>query len=187
VPGISVEYSEDFTVEIRAYLDLPAGLHRFGVVTDDGYKISAGATPADKTPLLAFHNGGPANETFDFVVPVAGLYGFRMVWYERGGNAFAEWFSVDLATGTRTLINDPDSPNAVKAYQDVVPAPAVKLQSSAVVTGFFADTAATIDTVAKKVTVPASGAAHFYRLSSATALRITSITLAGGNVVITYE
>ena len=119
VPGIDPNYStDDYAVEILTYLDLSAGAHRFGVVTDDGYKVASGASLKDpNAPLLGFHNGGPANETFDFVVTQAGLYPFRMVWYERGGSSYAEWWSTDLATSTnRVLINDPDSANAVKGY-----------------------------------------------------------------------
>jgi hypothetical protein len=105
-------------------LDLPAGLFRFGVRCDDGYKIVSGTATNDlSTPPLAFHNGGPADETFDFVVSQAGLYPFRMVWYERGGSAFVEWFSVDRLTNTRTLINDPSSTVAVKAFTSVTAPP----------------------------------------------------------------
>lgn len=126
VPGLddAANGTDDFAVEIRAWLDLSAGVHRFGVVTDDGYQISSGASPADKSPVLAFHNGGPANETFDFVVTQAGLYPFRMIWYERGGNAYSEWFSVDVASGDRTLINDAAAAGSVKAFTSVATAPA---------------------------------------------------------------
>ncbi len=121
VPGLLElgDGTEDFAVEIQAWLELPTGVHRFGVVSDDGYKISSGASLSEKDPVLAFHNGGPANETFEFVVPQAGLYPFRMIWYERGGSAYAEWFSVDPTSGTRTLINDPATPSAIKAYTSV--------------------------------------------------------------------
>ena len=111
--------TDDFAVEIEAWLDLSAGVHRFGVVTDDGYKISSGARLTDKEPVLAFHNGGPANESFDFVVTEPGLYPFRMIWYERGGNAYSEWFAVNVSTGDRTLINDSATASAIKAYSSV--------------------------------------------------------------------
>jgi hypothetical protein len=119
IPGLDspANGSDDIAMEIRAYLDLPAGFFRFGVRCDDGYKIVSGTALNDlNTTPLAFHNGGPADEMFDFVVPQAGLYPFRMVWYERGGGAFVEWFSVDRITGTRTLINDPNTSTALKAF-----------------------------------------------------------------------
>ena len=131
IPGLDVPAngSDDIAMEVLTYLDLPAGLLRFGVRCDDGYKIISGTALNDlNTTPLAFHNGGPADETFDFVVPQAGFYPFRLVWYERGGSAFVEWFSVDRATSTRTLINDPNSATAIKAFTSVsTPATGVTL------------------------------------------------------------
>jgi len=191
VPGIaeSPEGTDDFSVEIMAWLELPAGAYRFGVVSDDGYKITSGATPQDTGgTVLGFHNGGPANETFDFVVTQAGFYPFRMVWYERGGSAHAEWFAVDLATGERTLINDPDSPRAIKAYRNVAAETAPKLQSTARLGEPFADdNTATVNPGAKTITVPVAGPMRFYRLSGSQAYRITSPRLQGANLVLGYE
>lgn len=117
IPGVdgSIGY-DDFVVEAQTWLSLAVGVYQFGVVSDDGYKISAGTTPASQTPILAFHNGGPANETNAFVVPANGVYPFRFLWYQRGGDAYGQWFSVNQTTGERTLINDPISTNAVPAY-----------------------------------------------------------------------
>jgi hypothetical protein len=190
VPGLaeSQEGTEDFAVEITAWLELAAGAYRFGVVTDDGYKISSGARLSDKTPVLGFHNGGPANETFEFVVTQAGFYPFRMVWYERGGNAYAEWFSVDLDTGERTLINDAAASKAVKAYVDVAAEPEIKLQSTARLGEPFADDeSAVINTGAKTITVPVSGPTRFYRLRGGQAYRIKTIQLQGANLMLSYE
>ncbi len=62
------------------------------------------------------------------------------------------------------------------------------LMSSSTLSGpYSADTTATIDSTAKTVTVPLSGATRFYRLQSAPpALTITSVKIAGGNLVLTY-
>jgi hypothetical protein len=187
VPGLDQTGStEFFTVEFRAWLDLPAGPTRFGVVSDDGYKVSSGARLTDKEPVLGYQSG-TANETFDFVVPTAGLYPFRAIWYEQAGNAYFELFSVNINTGVRTLLNDPASPNAIKAYQDVVPAPTVKLQSAPVVTGPYSDDAtATVDTANKRITVPVSGDNRYYRLSAGSALTIQTFQLQGANLVLTY-
>ncbi|MCX6954964.1 MAG: immunoglobulin domain-containing protein, partial [Verrucomicrobia bacterium] len=48
-------------------------------------------------------------------------------WYEREGAAYAEWFTVDLVTGERTLINDVTS-TAIKAYVWVESALAITAQ-----------------------------------------------------------
>ncbi|MEK7686294.1 MAG: hypothetical protein AAB466_12820 [Verrucomicrobiota bacterium] len=192
VPGIDANENgtDDFAVEILAYLDLPAGVHRFGFITDDGYKVQTGSKLGDvSSPVLAFHNGGPANETVDFLVLESGLYPFRMVWYERGGAGYAEWFSVDRGTGTRTLINDPSSASAIKAFRNAIAPAAIKVESSAALKGTFAeDTAAVVDTTARTITIPLKAdAARFYRLNSDERTRITSSKIVGGNVVLEYE
>ncbi|HNU52625.1 MAG TPA: hypothetical protein PKJ98_17165 [Verrucomicrobiota bacterium] len=193
VPGLEegLYGTDDFTVEATAWLELAAGSYRFTIISDDGFKVSSGAKLSDKSPLLGFRNGGTANEvlgTFEFVVPSSGFYPFRLVWYERGGGANAEWTSVNLNTGVRTLVNDAAEPTAIKAYLDLVPPPPVKVQSSATINAGFADDAtAVIDTGAKRISIPASGGIRFYRLVGASALRVTSTQLDGANVIMTYE
>ena len=181
---------DDFAVEITAYLDLSAGIHRFGVVSDDGYKISSSRNLNDASaPPLGFHNGGPANETFDFVVPQAGLYPFRMLWYERGGAGYAEWFSVDLAAGERTLINDPTLPKAIKAYRTVTLAPALRLESAATVTGPFAlETGAVVDAQARTITLPLSAnAVRFFRINADVQKKFSTIRITGNQIIIGYQ
>ncbi|MHB1306947.1 MAG: hypothetical protein ACYC23_07690, partial [Limisphaerales bacterium] len=192
VPGLE-EFgnTDDFTVECRAWLDLAAGPHRFGVISDDGYKLSSGALPTAQNPVLGFVNGGPTPSPaslIEFVAPVAGLYPFRLVWYERGGGAHAEWYSENLATGERLLINDPASSLAIKAYLDA-PAPlAVRLESSAdVATGYVTESGAAVDVTAKRVTVTQNGPVRFYRLLSNSALTLKTIKIEGGQVLIEYE
>ena len=181
----------DFAVEIKAWLDLPVGIYRFGVLSDDGYKTSAGASPSDKEPVLAYHNDGPANEgnggLVDFAVPAAGLYPFRLMWYERQGAAYAEWYSVNVATGERTLINDPNTATAIKAYRTIF-LPAIVLESAArLIGGFAADNSASVNPSTKTVTTVRSSDARFYRLKSATSLKISNIRFDGNNVVLTYQ
>jgi len=178
----------DFVVEMVAYLDLPAGIHTFGATTDDGYKTSSGSQlhDASSEAVIAFHNGGPANETFNFVVTQPGLYPFRFLWYERGGSAHGELFSTNRTSGVRTLINDPDSAEAIKAYLDVGQAQ-VQLQTAPDLAGPFADDPNAVhDAGQSTFRVPPSGARRFYRLASTTQYRITSIRLVGGNIEIQY-
>jgi hypothetical protein len=79
---------------------------------------------------------------------------FRMLWYERGGAGHAEWFSVDTATGTRTLVNDPAS--TIKAWAEVdVVAIALTVESAPAVTGPYTTVAgAVINEAAKTATLP---------------------------------
>jgi len=64
----------------------------------------------------------------------------------------------------------------------------VILVSAAVVTGPYTDAAGqSVNLATKTITVPMSGDMQYYRIRSSTALTITSITISGGNVVITYN
>lgn len=109
--------SDDIAMEATAYLELPAGKYRFGANCDDGYKVQVVPSfTARDTAALAFHNGGPANETFDFVVSEGGLYRFRFVWYERGGGAHVEFFQGNFTNADRLLIN---AAGTVKAFTTI--------------------------------------------------------------------
>jgi hypothetical protein len=62
------------------------------------------------------------------------------------------------------------------------------LQSAAVANGPYTDAAGqSVNLATKTITVPLSGNMRFYRISAYTAFTITSVTVSGGNVVITYN
>ena len=108
-PGLPQGYSDatrNVAMEMVAYLKLDPGRYRFGVNSDDGFRLTAGTTPQDTNVMLGFFDGGRgASDTlFDFEVQVSGLYPFRLIWEQGGGGHNVEWFSVAL-DGTRTLIN----------------------------------------------------------------------------------
>lgn len=69
-----------------------------------------------------------------------------------------------------------------------VPAPVtIHLLSSATVGGSYTeDPAAIVDAGSRTITVPASGSARFYRLSSGTALTISNFSVSGGIVTMKY-
>lgn len=171
------------------YLELPAGVHRFGFITDDGYKIATSKLPitAGAAPL-AFHNGGPANETVDFVVAQAGLYPFRMVWYERGGAGHAEWTSIDIASGNRLLVNGSEA-TAIKAWAEYeASAETFVVESSASVSGpYTPDATANVDSASKTVTVPAGAGPRFFRLRSGAAVLLKSPRIQGGNLTFVWQ
>ncbi len=190
VPGIDADANgtHDFAVEIQAYLDLSAGVHRFGVISDDGFSVRSGTSLSDKTIApLSFRSGGTANQTFDFVAPQAGLYPFRMVWYERGGDSYVEWVSINLDTGAKTLINDPASPDAVKAYVSLN-TPALVVESSAKVNGpYAADASAVINAGAGTITIPlVSAPARFYRLNGAAKQVLSNARITGNNLTLSF-
>jgi hypothetical protein len=64
----------------------------------------------------------------------------------------------------------------------------VVLQSSSVVTGLYTDAVGqSINLSTKTITVPLSGTMKFYRITAYTEFKLTSLTINGGNVVITYN
>ena len=67
---------------------------------------TGGVTP-DPSPGLGNFNGGrgATDSIFAFNVAQAGLYPLRLVWFEGGGGANCEWFTVK-ADGTKVLLND---------------------------------------------------------------------------------
>lgn len=95
-----------------------------------GVVVSLGQDP---TPKLGVFNGGRgASDTlFSVGVPQAGVYPIRTVYFQGGGGANAEFFSV-ASDGTKTLINDPTAPGALKAYASInaVAAPTLSIARS---------------------------------------------------------
>lgn len=127
--------------EFTAYLDLPAGLSRLGVNSDDGFIVSCGKNPrerydASKVIVLGRFDGGrgSSDTLFDIMVEEAGLYPIRVLWYQGNGGADMEFFSVK-PDGTKVLINNIAStprlgdPASIRAYRSTV----TPLQLSAVV------------------------------------------------------
>lgn len=133
LPGIDSVRHDHYVAEIRTYLRLSAGTHRFGVNSDEGFILSvAQATGEIQGLVLASVNGGRrASDTiFDFVAEADGYYPFRLVWWEGTGDSSCEWFSVDLETGLKTLINDPTSPYQAYRSARTVRAHLTKLSPS---------------------------------------------------------
>ena len=90
------------------------------VKSDDGFQVSTGN--ADNTTYLRSRNCPIGRTVFCFNVESAGVYFFRMLWYEGGGGAKVEWYTVN-ADGTSTLVNGTET-GAIKAYRTrTVPEP----------------------------------------------------------------
>lgn len=124
IPGLDTGDHNNIAAEFTAYLEFPeAGYYRMGVNSDDGFKVSNGEA-GDRGPVNdalanaledAYYNQGrgTGETAFDFVVPVAGIYPMRLLWWEGGGGADVEWYSI-APDGTRTLIN---AEGGIKAYR----------------------------------------------------------------------
>ncbi len=139
IPGMTVNGlpNDNFVEEILAALDFKTpGMYSMAVVTDwtgfpdadDGFQVRAGANPKDPSSsvVLGFFDAaapagptrGVADSPFQFYVPKAGSYPFRLLYYRTtstaaGSAAQLEWYMLN-ADGTRSLIND--TTNAITAY-----------------------------------------------------------------------
>ncbi len=109
------------------YQDIPAVM----ITLPDGNKIKAAlgsqltaSLSPDTTPALGEVDAGrgSADTLFSFIVPQAGVYPFRCVWYEGGGGANLEWFTV-TSSGEKILVNDTANPAALKSFRSRTPAP----------------------------------------------------------------
>ncbi len=131
---------DDFAIAAEGYLELAAGTYRFGVNSDDGFQVifGVGTNPRDAFATVpdggVFEGGrGAANSEFDIQIEADGLYPVRLLQWDGAGGASVEFYSVDVASDERTLVNDPSSAGAIKSYwmatgttatvTEVVPAP----------------------------------------------------------------
>ncbi len=103
-PGFSSADVDDFVLEARAYLQIPAaGQWTFGVNSDDGFLLKitgattvavvSSSTPAGSDTISYFDPRGPADTLGVFNFPAAGTYEMRLVFYERGGGSGVELFA----------------------------------------------------------------------------------------------
>lgn len=135
----------------------------------------------DPNPVLAEWDGpkafGAVDVLFGFAVPAPGLYPLRLVADHATKSADLEWFSV-LSDGTRVLVNDTTSTNALLAFRAVVAPPHLDapilsngilalswtgsgvLQEATSVTGPFTASSSQ----ANPQMVPVSGPVKFYRV-----------------------
>ena len=115
IPGWG-DSSDGIVAEILTHLELKRGFHQFGVNSDDGFSLSFGPNPKDVLGIVGGQfngNRGAADSLFNIVVPEDGLYPVRLIWWEAGGGANIEFFSI--TNGKKILVNS-DDPNAIKAY-----------------------------------------------------------------------
>jgi hypothetical protein len=125
IPGIN-GHTDNISMEVLAFLELSAGKHRFGVNSDDGFKLTIGIRTSPQDAFAAdigqFDGGrGAADSQFEFIIEEAGIFPVRLIWEEGRGGANLEFFSMDPPTpeGTRILINDLSNPKAVRAYREI--------------------------------------------------------------------
>jgi hypothetical protein len=122
IPGTSSTPGDYYVVEFRTFLQLKAGVYRFGVNSDEGFKLLAGRGAGDVVGvILGIQDGtrGASDTIFDVVVPADGYYPFRLVYNENtGANSEVEFYVVDLVSGQKTLVNDLAAAAPINAYRE---------------------------------------------------------------------
>jgi len=124
IPGVGSPASGEpvgannfISAEVVGFLDLPAGLVRMGVQSDEGFRLTV-ATEFSATALVVagvLTNKLASEVPFSSHVPVAGLYPMRLVWFEGTGDAGLEWYSFG-PNQERIPVNAGNHPNAIRSY-----------------------------------------------------------------------
>jgi hypothetical protein len=101
---------DQVAVRLVTYLELQPGVYRAGVASDDGYRLSVAAAASDPSGItLSQFDGGrgtPASpDLADFVVTEAGIYPFRLTWWNADGGSALEWSIIDVANNRHYLVN----------------------------------------------------------------------------------
>lgn len=150
VPQTSANNLQNFSMEVIGYLQFDqAGFYRFGANGDDGWRVQIGTNlnltavnqngpdVAQTNPNVLFsidRGAGNRDIPFGFVIPAAGIYPMRAVYYQGGGGGNFELFSYDPdVTGGKILLNDSTNPKAIKSYfraSSATPPPQLTVTSS---------------------------------------------------------
>jgi hypothetical protein len=109
---------------------LTPGIYKWGVRSDDGFRLTTGAQ-ANPTNLVLGDYEGPrgagGTSEFEFVITNAGYYPIRLLHYEGTGFASVEFYSVNRTTGEVILINNPTNAAAVQVFTASAAAPVTLL------------------------------------------------------------
>ena len=135
IPG-SDGTTDKFAVEVVGFLDLKAGDQTFAIsVTaertdindDDGFQVFVARNPRDffgqkvaeyQRVAPGFQNNWRNENQFTVNAPQAGIYPFRILYWQTGSGCSLDFYTVDSASGARVLVNDPSNTDAVKSYRD---------------------------------------------------------------------
>lgn len=132
-------YPSLIAMEATTWLKLPTGIVTFGVASDDGFKLTAGH---DGSLVLGSYEGTRGAQVpteFPVLVYQAGLYPVRLLYYDGGGFASAEFYTANnpnaSSTGGRVLVNGGNdlAEVPVPAYRIVQPTLDLQLQGTQLV------------------------------------------------------
>jgi hypothetical protein len=135
IPGQEI-LTDAFALEAVCYLALPQGTTTFGISAgaertdnndDDSYFGFVAPNPRDffgtQVGVAERHTSSPfgGNQHLETVMvlnaPVAGLYPFRIIYWQTGGGCNLNFYTIDT-NGVRVLVNDPNDSTALVAYRD---------------------------------------------------------------------
>ena len=105
---------------------MSVGTDRTDVNDDDSYQVFVGTNPRSFFNLKVgeferfappFSSNTHNENSFDVDVTQAGIYPFRIVYWQNALGANLQFYTLDTTTGERVLVNDSNDPRAIKAYQ----------------------------------------------------------------------
>ena len=135
IPGLSGT-PDKFALEAVGFLELAAGQYTFGVSTttertdindDDAYQVFVARNPRDSFGLKlaeyeriapGFQTGWRNENQFTVNAPKAGLYPFRILYWQTGNGASLNFYTINATTGARVIVNDAADVTAVKAFRE---------------------------------------------------------------------
>jgi hypothetical protein len=128
IPGIpgTTASTDNIAAEALTFLELEPGFHRMVVNSDDGFLVTMGTADVPKHLSLGQFDGGrgAADTLFFFNVEQAGVYFFRLLWFEGGGGANVEWFTIN-DDGSRALVGG-EQTGSIPAFRTrTVPEPEI--------------------------------------------------------------
>ena len=93
------------------------GIYTMVVRSDDGFQVAVGTGETPNYQILGGFNGGRGDGPTEFYIAVtkAGVYRFNLIWYEGGGGASVEWYTIN-PNGTKALVGGTQN-GAIKAYR----------------------------------------------------------------------
>jgi hypothetical protein len=124
VPGVN-GISDGASAEITMFIEFPtAGLVTLGVNSADGFRMEGGPhdQPEMRLTLGQEPNGrGASDSIFAVQVDEPGIYPIRVIWWNGGGDASIELFTVK-EDGTKVLLNDVAN-GGLQTYSSALRAP----------------------------------------------------------------
>ena len=132
IPGTAALPTDNIAAEALAYLELQPGFYTMVGNSDDGFQVSMGNADNPTYLVLGLFDGGrgSADTVFFFAVEEAGVYLFRLLWFEGGGGANVEWFTVN-PDGSRALVNGTQT-GSISAFRTrTVPEPEIPVGGDA--------------------------------------------------------